>query len=137
MSEKLPRCVHCYRPFHASVYNAGRQKACTRAACVRRSKRRRQSRWYVKKYHEDEAFGKHERQRAAAGQTRRRAATAQARAGSPAPVPSVPEVSRLELILAGLVSTLTDNVDRQAVQASLDNYAARGQRLAGNIASGP
>lgn len=136
MAEKLPRCEHCCRPFHASPYNACRQKHCTRPACVRRRQRQRQRRWYLAKYHADAVFRAKECQRAAAGLARRRAAVAQARAGPPV-APAWPAVWRLDLALVGLVAALTDSGDRDAVQATLASYAARGQRLAGVAGPGP
>ena len=123
MSTKLPRCEPCGLPYHPDPYNADRQKYCTRPECVRERRRQRQRPWHRKRYATDPEFAAAARERCAAANRRRRAA-GQSRAGPPGDSPLL-----LNVVL-GMLSQLTDTNDPVQLRASMNDFAARGQRVA-------
>lgn len=131
MAKKLPRCECCGRVVHPDRYNAGHQKYCKGAECVRERKRKRQREWFAARYAGDPAFAAAARMRCAAANRRRRAA-AKACGKQDEPI-------ELFAVVTGLLSQLTDTTDPSQLRVSLRRYQDRGRRMAlsAHLGAGP
>jgi hypothetical protein len=129
MSKKLPRCEACHLPFHPNRFHVDRQKYCTREHCVLERKRKRQRLSEAALRAGDPKFCVAENARCAAANRRRRERQRQA-ARAAALAVGHPEAWDLSLVVAGLLSQVTDTCDPRELQQHLELYAARGRRLA-------
>mgnify|MGYP000851631242 FL=1 len=124
--KKTISCARCGRIEKRCRRNPDTHIFCRHEDCVRERKRERQRKSQKRKYREDKVFAEAERKRCGENlkARRKKAETAEAsEAKSEAH-------ANLELVVLGMLGSLTDADDATAIRESLRLFERRGQRLA-------
>ncbi len=119
-------CARCGRAERRCRRNPDTHIFCRNEDCVRERKRERQRKSQKRKYREDKVFAEAERKRCGENLKARRK---KVKAAEAIEAKSQTHVS-LELVVLGMLSSLTDADDAAAVRESLRLFERRGQSLA-------